>query len=101
MIKIKTQGCKAFETNVQIIVGFHEIGHGFSGIEKFTCCMNMHGIAKTPFDKLNHEVAKACEVSATKSIKRAAEQYRDNTTLKLTKNRAKFDGAWQKRGHAS
>ena len=61
----------------------------------------MHGIAKTPFDKLNHEVAKACEVSATKSIKRAAEQYRDNTTLKLTKNRAKFDGAWQKRGHAS
>ena len=62
--------------------------------------MNMHSIVKTPFDKLNHEIAKAYKVSATKSMIRAAEEY-TNTTLEPTKKRAKFDGAWQKRGHAS
>ena len=61
----------------------------------------MHSIAKTPFDKLNHEIAKAYEVFATKSMKRAAEEYRDNTTLEPTKKHAKFDGACQKREHAS
>lgn len=63
--------------------------------------MNMHSIAKTPFDKLNHQIAKAYEVSATKNMQRAAEEYRDNTTLEPTKRREKFDEAWQKRGHAS
>ena len=29
-------------------------------------------------------------------MKRAAEEYRDNTTLEPTKKRANFDGAWQK-----
>lgn len=59
--------------------------------------MNMHSIVKTPFDKLNHLIAKAYEVSATKSMQRAAEEYRDNTTLERTKTRAKCEGAWQKR----
>ena len=98
---IKTQGRKPFETNVQIVVGFHEIGRGFSATENFTRCMNMHSIAKTPFDKLNHEIVKTYEVSATQSMRRAAEKYRDNTTLEPTKERSKFDAAWQKRRHAS
>ena len=34
-------------------------------------------------------------------MKRAANKYRDNTTLESTKKRAKLDGAWQKHGHAS
>lgn len=50
------QGRKPFETNVQIIIGFSEIKCEFSAIENFTRCMNMYGIAKTPFDKLNHEI---------------------------------------------
>ena len=74
---IKTQGCKPFEKNVRITVGFCEIGRGFSGTENFTRCMNMHNTAKTSFDKFNHEIAKAYEVSATKSM---------NTTLEPTKN---------------
>ena len=63
--------------------------------------MNMHSIVKIPFDKLNHLIAKAYEVSATKSMQRAAEEYRDNTTLERTKTRAKCEEAWQKRRHAS
>ena len=56
------------------IVGFREIGCGFSATENFTRCINMHSIVKTPFDKLNHEIAKAYEVFAKKSMKRAAEE---------------------------
>ena len=88
---IKTQGRKPFERNVRIIVRFREIGRGFSEIENFTRCMNKHSTAKTPFDKLNHEIAKAYELSATKSMKRAAEEYKNNTTLQPTKKRAKLD----------
>ena len=94
---IKMQGRKPFETNVQTIVGFCEIGCGFSAIGNFTRCMNVHSIAKTPFDKLNHEIAKAYEAKASTK----AEEYRDNTTLEPTKMRAKFDGDLQKRGHVS
>ena len=46
---------------MQIIVGFREIRRGISSIENFTHCMNMHSIAKNPFDKLNHRIAKAYE----------------------------------------
>ena len=53
-----TQGWKPFETNVQITVGFREIAHGFSAIENFTRCRNMHSTGKTPFDKLNYEINK-------------------------------------------
>ena len=59
-IKIKKmQGSKPFEINVQIIIGFSEIKCEFIAIENFTRCMNMYSIAKTPFDKLNHEIEKA------------------------------------------
>ena len=34
-------------------------------------------------------------------MKTAAEEYRDNTTMEPKKTGAKFDGAWEKRGHAS
>ena len=60
---IKTQGHKRFETNVRIIVGFCEIGCGFSATENFMRCRNMHSLAKTSFDKLNHEIEKAYDRS--------------------------------------
>ena len=45
---IKLQGRKSFETYVQIIAGFCEIGRGFSATENFTRCLNMHSIGKNP-----------------------------------------------------
>ena len=41
------QGRKPFETNVPIVVGFREIGRGFSAIENFARCLNMHSISLT------------------------------------------------------
>lgn len=45
-----------------MIVGFREIGCGFSAIKNFTQCMNMHSIKKTLFDNLNHEIAKSYDI---------------------------------------
>ena len=68
---------------------------------RILCCMNMHSLAEILFDKLNHEVGKAYEVSATKCTKRAAEEYGYNTSLETTTICAKFDEVWQKREYAS
>ena len=37
----KSQGKTVFEANLCAVVAFREIGKGFSGMEKFTKCMNM------------------------------------------------------------
>ena len=44
----------------------------------------MHSLAEILFDKLNHEVGKAYELSATKCTKRAAEL--QNVRKELLKN---------------
>ena len=72
-----------------MIVGFREIGCGFSAIKNFTQSINMHNIGKIPLDNLNHEIAKSYEISGTKSMKTAAE----NIKIALPQaKRAKFDG---------
>ena len=69
----KSQGKTVFEANLRAVVAFREIGKGFSGMEKFTKCMNMFSMTNNSFSYLQKKVAKEYKNVAIVSMKNANE----------------------------
>ena len=51
--KTTTQGCEEFDVNARAIIGFRDIGCGFSAIERFSFIMNLKCLSSFPFKQLN------------------------------------------------
>ena len=65
------QGPKICEANARVVIGFREIGKGFTAMETFYQWMNMFSLSKTPFSNLNdNENYTAYEKAALNSMKK-------------------------------
>ena len=100
--KIEKSKEKTFEVNMRVIIGFREIGCGFSSMKSFSLCMSLNCLTLNGFQIVSHDVTTAYEEVANESIKQAAtELQNDKDANQPSKIRVSIDGSWQKRGHAS
>ena len=100
-----TQGRQPYESNVRAIIGFHEIGHGHSGMRNVLRYMNVHPISSSAFTSLNEQVAVAYDKAANNSVRNAATEVRQKNPvpnpciITYSTCRVSVDGSWQR--HAS
>ncbi len=90
------------EVNIRMISFVRSIGRGHSALENFSMSLN----SPAPMTKNNYRKAfknynAACKEAAVESLQKAAEEIRADSQEDVVDCSVSFDGAWQKRGHAS
>lgn len=69
-----TQGRRAFDVNTRAVIGFREIGCGFSAMETFSSVMNVKCLSSFPFKQLNKKAMIAYKSAAESSMEAAAKE---------------------------
>ncbi|XP_065645296.1 uncharacterized protein LOC136075787 [Hydra vulgaris] len=95
------QGRNMFDSNIRSVISFREIGRGFSALETFARCMNLHCLSVNGFLDIQNKVSNAYESAAYDKMKKASDEKQNGVPGKPTHKRVTIDGTWQKRGHSS
>ena len=91
---------KSYDVNKRIVYGMRTIGHGYTGLEELTACMNIpRPMSKNAFYKINKIVAAAVEDIAKETMLDTANELLNNK--ESTDVGVSVDGAWKRRGYAS
>ena len=80
------------------------LGHGHSGIDKFTSLMNMpKPMTQNNYDKIAAKILNVTKAVAEETISDAAKDIRENKTsdYNFVDTGVSCDGTWQKRGFSS
>ena len=93
---------KTFDVNARAVIGFREIGWGFSSMQIFSSIMNLKSMASFSFKLLNKKLMTAYKNVAESSMERVAEEAQKiNLVDNIKCLPVSIDGSWQKREHAS
>jgi len=100
-------GRKMKEVNIQTVLAFREIGHGYTGIQSFCRILNMPPpMTKTNFYNLNSKLHLAYLKTSRQCMKEASEEIRrgelgNNYHESTVVTTVSLEGSWQRRGYSS
>lgn len=96
---------KGYDINRRSVYTFRSLGHGHTGIEKFTSLMDMpRPMASSTYDKIANLLSTTARSIAEESMQDAAEDARSvavNDNNDIANIGVSVDGAWTRRGHSS
>ena len=94
---------QSFDVNNRIVYTMRTMGHGHSGVEKFTSLMNMpKPMTRNNYDKLVTKIANITKTVAEYTMSDAADELRESVeTCQVVDTTVSCDGTWQKRGFQS
>ena len=95
---------RGFDINKRTVYTMRVLGHGHSGIEKFTSLMNMpKPVTQNNYDKIAAKILSVTKAVAEETMSDAAKDIRENITsdYNFVDTGVSCDGTWQKRGSSS
>ena len=93
---------KSFDINRRMIYTMRNLGHGYSGVKKFTTFMNMPGpMTVKNFDRSVKFITKKVEDVAESSMNKASTELNLSSPEKVVDTSVSCDGTWQRRGFSS
>ena len=97
----KKQGY-AFDANKRFVYAMRSLGKGHAAAKRFCALMNMPPPPQpTAYRACNIALAKAAKTVAVKTMKDAANEFRNNQLKEVNQCAVSCDGTWQRRGHRS
>ena len=92
---------QSFDINKRAAYTFRALGHGFSGLTKFTSLMNMpKAMTHNNYDKVVENVSNVVKDVAHETMQDAANEIKREEE-EITNTAVSVDGSWQKRGYSS
>lgn len=96
------KGRKMYDINARAVIGFREVGCGYSSMKTLSSFMNTKCLAENAFQNINKQALAAYKTAAESSMKLAAiEAKKIDHVDSIPCLRVSIDGSWQKRGHNS
>nr|XP_047137499.1 uncharacterized protein LOC124814004 [Hydra vulgaris] len=94
---------KGFDINNRTIYAMRVLGHGHTGIEKFTQLMNMpKPMTPKNYSKITTKIKNIVKSVANETMSDAATEMKENATSEdIVDVGVSCDGSWQKRGYQS
>lgn len=96
---------KIFDINNRSVYTFRTLGHGHSGLEKFTALMNMPScMTANNYNKLATNISQKVKTVAMETMSDAVQQIRESAGAlegEVVDTEVSGDGSWQKRGYSS